>query len=447
MGLSKDARTGAIATLVIVLVAWGISFLTSISQKKNWGTPYHIIFNRVEGVEEGTPVYWNGQLVGHVRSMAVRLSDMKADVTISVNQPLLYKPVVLTDRSFYTVEGGLWGAQWINIQYRDGTPVPPGGQVNGTTVDSWTSKMRSGVEYMRRLQALADYFQKEVGTSDAARRKIKAQIRYWNYMAFDLRVQANRFNQFSGLINQRLGMSFEAVDHRITLLQDRSRIAVAQMGLFARGMQLAAIRKDAATHEMVIGLLAKMLSMQETVIAFDAYIGRGDSMMTGLLGRIRHAVDDAQEKVAALHFVMRNLHVMGKTPRALAASIRKRIAEMRAAVDKLRGRLGNPQGTGAQKHPPAGSSSLPGGLGVPLPATSSPSEHRDHASATPKAGTSLGTPRAPGSPGAQHGTSLGTSPVPSSPGAQHGTSLGTPRAPESPRGTASPGPLPAPTGH
>lgn len=347
MGLSRDARVGFLATLIICVVGQIISLVTSAQQQKNWGTPYHIIFNRVEGIEEGTKVFYNGRLVGRVRNLEVQsIRDdgvgldvpMRADITISIS-PLYTASVILTRESRFQIEGGLWGERWIGIQYEPGEAVPSGGAVKGESVPAFTHLMRHGVQNLDWFHEIVDAYRKQIGGGEKARQGVKAAIRDWNDLAFDLRVQANKFNQFSGLIEERLGKAADDVDARIVAFRSRGAITVSQMHLYARAMEQAALQQSRHVSAIVARLQAQMGVLQAGVRGLDAYVAGGDRLVEDLFSAARARVKEAEDMVAALRFVSKNPALASRI-RAIAASMRQGSAELRATIDSLRRQIG-----------------------------------------------------------------------------------------------------------
>jgi ABC-type transporter Mla subunit MlaD len=380
--LSKEARLGMLASFVIVLVGYLISMATSASQQKNWGTAYHIIFSRVEGIDEGSKVYYNGRFVGRVRDLKLQTSERppyvgeRADVTIALNpNPLVSSSVVFTRESTCKINGGLWGAKWIEIQYEPGELVPPGGSMMGETVPSFNHQLYHGVQNLEALHDMVSYYKKQLGSGDAARKKIKAMIRYWNYMAFDLRVQANRFNQFSGLIQQRLDTMVGKVDDKIIAARARGKMMIAQMQLAAHAMVNSALAQDASARAMVARLMAQMEAMKTAVSGLGVYIAAGDTLVNGLLATARKRVQQAEDMVAALRFISKNPKFADQF-RVLSQNMRQKAAQMRETIDALRKRTA-PRGAAPSPGPelPAGTDeSLPPlGPGVPMPPERAPS--------------------------------------------------------------------------
>ena len=386
MGLSRDARTGFQAMMLIVVVAYLVSMATSRQQQKNWGTPYHIIFNRVEGIEEGTKVYYNGRLVGRVRKLEVQSIEdeltgkrfpARADITVSIS-PLHTASVELTQSSQYKVEGGtIWGEKWIAIQYEPGEVVPAGGSVKGESIPSFNHKMQHGVQNLDWMHEIIEGYRKQLGSGDQARNKVKSVIRYWNYLAFDLRVQANKFNQFSGLIKERMDGAFRAVDARIVAARTQGTMVISRMELYIRALQRTAIAQSARTAAMVAKLKAQMGAVQASINGLDAFVATGDKLVSSLLEVARARLQNAEDMVAALRFISKN-PALASQVRILAANMRKQSGDMHALVESLRQKVASkrgpmpqptlPKGTeGAPLQAPGGAPAVPGVMQPPQP--------------------------------------------------------------------------------
>lgn len=410
MGLSRNSRVGFYATVFIVVVGYLISMATSRQQQKNWGTPYHIIFNRVEGIEEGTKVFYNGRLVGRVRKLQVQTVEdeqtglkmpARADITISIS-PLYTASVELTQSSQYKVEGGtIWGEKWIAIQWEPGEVVPAGGSVKGESISSLYHRMQHGVQNLDWMHEIVEGYRKQLGSGDKAREKVKAVIRYWNYLAFDLRVQANKFNQFSGLINERMDKAFDAVEAQIVSYRSRGAMAVSQMRLYSRALQNAALQQSARTATIVDRLKVQMTGMQASINGLDAFVLSGDKIVDDLLEMARTRVREAEDMVAALRFISKN-PALASQIRTLAANMRKQSGDIRAFIDGLRKQIAPngrpskaapspslPRGTeGAPSRAPEGPPAVPGIMQPPMPSAPATSAAPSPApSVTPGVGT------------------------------------------------------------
>ncbi|NDD27510.1 MAG: MCE family protein [Proteobacteria bacterium] len=340
---SRTVRVGFIATMVIVVVGYLISMATSAKQQKNWGTPYHVIFNRAEGLEEGSKVFYNGRLVGRVRKLAVQTGrdeatgldiPMRADVTISIS-PLYTSSVTLTRDSQYKIGGRLWGERWLSIEYEPGDAVAANESVMGDSVPSLTHRLTHADQSLDWFREMLAHWRKELGGGEKTRKRLIALIRDWNDLAFDLRVQANKFNQFSGLISDQLDKAAQAADARIASVHAQGTLAVSRMRLYAGAMRQTAVQQGERSHDVALRLLAQMGVLRSAISRLDVFVAHGDKLSADLLAAAREQVEDAEEKVAALRFISKN-PAFASQFRALAAELRKRSGDMRAAVDALR---------------------------------------------------------------------------------------------------------------
>lgn len=362
--------------LSVLLIGYGISMATSVQQQKNWGTPYHIIFNRIEGIEEGSTVTYNGSVVGRVRKLELRTIGHypRADVTISIS-PLATNSVVLTDKSSYTVEGGFaWGMKWINIEYREGKPVPAGGQVDGETVTSFTSILQHGIIGINQLYEMLAYYKGQLGSGEKAREKIKAMIKYWNYMGFDLRVQANKFNKFAGLINQRMDKTSDQIRRRITGFYEKERLTVEEMRLWARAMTVSTVSRQASMHAKVDQLLTQLHGMQGMVSNMAVFLNDGDKIVHDLLDTARKRVQGAEEMVATLRFISKNPK-LAEQFRVMTGDMSKRTRQLRSMVEDFRKRLlptAAPTTAPTPTHTATPGESVPLAPGIPSPPAPSP---------------------------------------------------------------------------
>lgn len=380
MGLSRDARVGMTSLLVLIALAYAVSYLTSVQHTKNYGTPYHIIFNRVEGIEEGTNVVYNGRVVGLVRKLEVTHDPYeRCDVTISIKS----SNVKLTRESSCIIDSPLWGAKWISIQYRPGEEIPRGGAMFGETYISFNTKLQFWVVGLNQLHDTIAYYKQQLGSGDKARESVKRQIRYWNFMAFDLRVQANKFNQFAGLINQQLNKAMDRVNQRIAAFHAQGDMAIGRMRLWAHGMTSVALQKSAMAHAMVNQLGLKLIAMQSAVSGMKVYLTSGENFFATMISSARKRVQEAQDMVSALRFISRNPKFADQF-RTLAANMRQKAAQMRQMVESIQKRTAPrvrgktpkipavQESTGSQGPPAPGIVQPPLPRQTPAPAVPSP---------------------------------------------------------------------------
>lgn len=74
--MSKELKIGLIATILILLLIWGINFLKgkNILSEKNH---FYALYNEIGGLEEASPVYLNGYEVGMVENIKLTGKNMK----------------------------------------------------------------------------------------------------------------------------------------------------------------------------------------------------------------------------------------------------------------------------------------------------------------------------------------------------------------------------------
>ncbi len=74
--MSKELKIGLIATILILLLIWGINFLKGkniLSQKNH----FYALYNEIGGLEQASPVYLNGYEVGMVENIKLTGKNMK----------------------------------------------------------------------------------------------------------------------------------------------------------------------------------------------------------------------------------------------------------------------------------------------------------------------------------------------------------------------------------
>lgn len=332
---------GMISLGVILVFGWAITWLTNAQKQKQFGTPYHVIFYRVEGLEEGCKVFYSGRVVGRVRKLEVRKEDQRVDVTISINP--LARNVVLTRESSYSVEGGIWGERTLNINYLPGTVVPPDGEVQGLSVPRLSHIIRHGLGVLDELQAMAADYQGKMGDVGVATRKANRTVQYYNDMAFEMRVQANRFNKFSGLINDQLDVAVAKVETRLKAAGNRAAIMGAQMRMYTRSLERVAQQRDRSLHRMLMAfhqrLMGAMLPLQNLQQSVDVYDDRARAM-----------VREARKKTESIRDIVETLRLISHNPR-LKQQFRQMTGDLRTRMHALREMLKNPAGTPGKAGP------------------------------------------------------------------------------------------------
>ena len=353
--MNREARMGMISLVVILLVGWGITWLTNAQRQKQFGTPYHVIFFRVEGLEEGCKVYYSGRLVGRVRKLEVRPDDQRVDVTISINP--LARNVVLTRESSYSVEGGIWGERSLNINYQPGTVIPADGEVQGLSVPRVSHMIRHGLGVLDELQAMASDYQGKMGEVEEARRKANKTVQYYNDMAFEMRVQANRFNKFSGLINEQLDAVVVKVQKHLGAVSQRAALAGAQARMYANGIEKMVVQKDRNLHGMLMAFHQRLVS---AVAPMEILRHNVDAYDTKALAMTR----EMRKKTESIREIVETLRLISHNPR-LKQQFRQMTGDLRTRMHLLRQMMKNPGSAPAP--PPAGPGGVPE-LG-PSPAT------------------------------------------------------------------------------
>jgi phospholipid/cholesterol/gamma-HCH transport system substrate-binding protein len=118
-----------IAILAVIILGMTGVWLRG-QRPKITGVPYHIIFDRVEGLTAGAPVRLAGVQIGHVYELTI-LANRKVDVEIDVMPA--YEQYTLTKESVYTIGQSFVGERWLEIGPQPGEPLPSGGTANGVS--------------------------------------------------------------------------------------------------------------------------------------------------------------------------------------------------------------------------------------------------------------------------------------------------------------------------
>lgn len=364
-GLSGDARAGLIATAVILLMGWALTMATSIRQQKEWGTAYHVIFNRIEGIDEGSKVYYAGRYVGRVRRLEVRPSDQRVDVTIAIRP---FEALQLTRESHYRVDGRLFGERWISIRWEPGEPVPPNGEVAGESVPRFTHLLRHGIEALDRLEEQVADFKKQYGNPAVIRRQTLAMIKSYSELSFDVRAQVNNFNKFSGLANHQLDQMAGNMSTAAQTARARLSQMTAQMRLAVVMARRQTASGDRTMHDVLAGMQGRVRAMQGPVEQAGRML-QSARQMQGTIAALRKKTEEYRDLAATLHFFSKNPE--------LAKQIKGGLSNLRQAAHDARMRV--PGGTEPpspapipQETPPAPSGTEPQRV-APSPPSPAPS--------------------------------------------------------------------------
>jgi paraquat-inducible protein B len=367
-GISPQARAGFIGVLAALLFGYGMSALIAWQRHREAGQPYHIIFNRVEGIQTGTEIWMKGQLVGHVRRLDVT-PDGRADVTIAIQR----RGVVLTRESKYDIQNMLFGERWLRIQPEGETVIEPGGTAYGEGPERFSRILRNGLNTFAYVEQTARKFQGQFGSTSKARGNLNKMLAYYNDMAFDMRVQANRFNQFSGLITQQIDKMAAGLDQKVAASREQADVMALQMKLYARKMKLTAASSGNKMHGMLAGMSEQAQAMNEGMKAGDIYVGtqvKKTSAMLGQLHKAREQLDKAADLVGTLKLITHNPRLIEQFKKQIH-DMHGRTTNMRQGLEKMQNSKLLKKAIDAQAASPSPSPSpSPGVRATPSPSPS-----------------------------------------------------------------------------
>ncbi|MBM3463076.1 MAG: MCE family protein [Armatimonadetes bacterium] len=327
MGLNKEARAGLIATILILAVGYTISVLTSIQQQKEWGTPYHIIFNRIEALEEGSAVMYNGRLVGRVRKIDLRPQDQRVDVTIAIRP---FQKVELTKQSHYRIHGRFFGQRWIAIHYEPGEIVPANGEVAGESVPRLTHMFKHGIDALERAQQQLTVFKKEYGDPATIRKQMTEGIKQYNDIAFEVRAQINNFNRFAHLANTQLDKMADRMIGRMQNARLKARLGVERLRAYSVTARSYMHKGEDQFQDMVGMMKGRVAAMRGYVKEARAFLAE-QKKIAAQLHAMRKKADEYAQLAEALRF-------MQFGPQ-LATQLKERVAEMRKSTLGLRNQM------------------------------------------------------------------------------------------------------------
>ena len=214
--------------------------------------------------------------------------------------------------------------------------VAPDGEVQGLSVPRLSHIIRHGLGVLDELQAIAADYQGKMGDVGVATRKANRTVQYYNDMAFEMRVQANRFNKFSGLINDQLDVAVAKVETRLKAAGNRAAIMGAQMRMYTRSLERVAQQRDRSLHRMLMAfhqrLMGAMLPLQNLQQSVDAYDDRARAM-----------VREARKKTESIRDIVETLRLISHNPR-LKQQFRQMTGDLRTRMHALREMLKSPAG-------------------------------------------------------------------------------------------------------
>lgn len=326
--LSREARAGMIATVLLLALGYTVSMLSSIEEQKEWGTPYNIVFNRVEGIEEGSEVYFAGRYVGRIRRLWIRPSDQRVVATIAIAP---FRNAQLTYQSHYRIAGRLFGERWINIEPEDGDPVPPNGEVAGESVPRFTHVMQHGIQALEQVESQLEGFKAQYGKPAEIRARMMNTIKRWNDTAFYIRANVNNFNKFSGLAKQRMDEIASAIAERARRARARVNTMTEQMRVYSAMLRTRAVEGEVQMQTMVNGMRGK-------VVALQAYVDRANTFLSEqkkwerMLAGMRRKTEEYEEIAEALRLISSNP--------ALAKQLKGGLKDLREQARKMRESFG-----------------------------------------------------------------------------------------------------------
>lgn len=335
--LSRNARIG----LATVLVGALLLVLSPGKSKAPTflGTPYHLLFQRVEGLRKGDRVTVAGVDSGRVAAVEFSSEEERrrfgSDAAVRVTV-VMERSVVLPRDSRYSVRSNLKGERWIDIiPGRSSERLASGDTVRneGSTLSS--DQLTRSFQSFRSLSRQVGELQGMM-TDPEFRRKVKE-------VASDLRFYSREFLKASegvsgrvarmgrrmGAEEQRILARLEAVDGKVTELRHRMAELIAQLtGQLGRWRQLL----QGAESELAAGL-AGMVELSEQFRAqaaeWEEQSGRVDAreVLTALRGWSRRLQDWAD--------LAEDLQAIVGSPEA-QEELRGLVEQLRAQTEKLK---------------------------------------------------------------------------------------------------------------
>jgi len=183
MKYSKEIKIGITVLVTFVILVWGVSYLKGKDLFFK-GDKYYAVYNRVDGLTDGSPVFYKGFKVGTVWSIEINPEDnQKFLVTFAIQQKVLLAKNTVAE--IYSLD--LMGTKGVQLNPGTGTEYMKSGDtfsssVMGDLVDQMSIQVLPLKEKTEKLIVKLDSTLTKLGAffDDENKRQFAASLRELN---------------------------------------------------------------------------------------------------------------------------------------------------------------------------------------------------------------------------------------------------------------------------
>lgn len=241
MKIRREVKTGILVLGTLIMLIWGLNFLKGRNLFVA-GNLYYGVYSRVDGLTEGSPIYYKGFKVGTVREIVLDTSRKGMfRISFSVTQP-----IVLSENSvaqIYSLD--LMGSKGVQLIEVAGTRILTPGDtlrtsVMGDLVDQVSMEVLPLKEKTERLIVKLDSVLTDIGSvfSENNRRGIEHSIKSLSVSMENLAMISQKMNH-SLDPDGELGKSFSNIeDFTNSLQRQRANLDIITSNLAGFATQL-----------------------------------------------------------------------------------------------------------------------------------------------------------------------------------------------------------------
>jgi phospholipid/cholesterol/gamma-HCH transport system substrate-binding protein len=224
MKIRREVKTGILVMVTLVLLIWGLNFL------KGWnvlsgGNIYYGVYNRVDGLTEGSPIFFKGYKIGTVRDIELDASN-KGEFVVAF---LITKPIQFTENAIAQIYSlDLMGTKGVQLLVESGNKtLIPGDTLRtslmGDLIDQVGMEVLPIKDKAERLIVKLDSVLTDIGSvfSQENRKGLDNSIKSLSVSMTNLAEMTDRINQALDE-NGELGKSLNNLEGFTSSLQKQS---------------------------------------------------------------------------------------------------------------------------------------------------------------------------------------------------------------------------------
>ncbi|HEY8143851.1 MAG TPA: MlaD family protein [Kofleriaceae bacterium] len=310
----RELKVGALVLAALVVVALGVFFIGKDDRLFGRKAKYHVRFESVTGLSEGSPVQLDGVVVGTVKEVNLPVDIKQNEITVWLQLDRRYAGRIRGDSAAKIKTLGLLGDRYIAVN--SGTPespqIPIGGEIptaEQTNIDQLVSSgedvMQNVVQISHSLSHVLDRMDKGEGLLG----KLTTDSPEGESIGSSLQHTAESVKNLADKIEHGQGPLGRLIDDKA--LGDQFAQAVTRLngtlGKLETGKgALPALLDDPATKQKVDATLDGLVKATESLSVVADDLRSGD----GLLPKLIHDPEYGKKVTRDLEQIMERLNLV-----------------------------------------------------------------------------------------------------------------------------------------